>query len=122
MLSGTLGPALATALSDPPVPANHQTALRLLCNSFKSQHLRTWVLSQLPSLLEALSASFSSSAKTIRGLVSAFLLSSAISGRSENFSDELVKKLLEKATELLKDASGESPVITSIRVYVCIFE
>ena len=73
-----LGAAISRATAEPQIPANQQTGLRLVCNSFRQAALGQWARAQRSALLDAFAPAYGSSNKAVRLGAATMLLNFAV--------------------------------------------
>mmetsp|Transcript_16158 Transcript_16158/g.48409 ORF Transcript_16158/g.48409 Transcript_16158/m.48409 type:complete len:789 (+) Transcript_16158:141-2507(+) len=78
-----VGAALAAAMAEPQTAFNQQTALRLACNAFVQPSLRTWIATQVSSLLDGFAPALTAPSKAVRLAAATLLLNASILNDSE---------------------------------------
>ncbi|CAL8462941.1 g2475 [Coccomyxa elongata] len=72
--SGGLGTALAAASTEPQLPSNLLTGLRLACNMFRHSSLRSWIQANYGAILDAFASVGLSANKNVRSAWASFLV------------------------------------------------
>lgn len=75
--AGGLISALSRATTDPALPSNQQTGLRLLCNAFRHPSLAQWLQTHRQQLLDEFAPCCTSPNKGVRAAFATFLLNLA---------------------------------------------